>query len=69
MRTIGLIFDDTGQSENAKDVLDLDFDKMSLTQLKEFAAQSGIDFPVGVGVKKAELLELVKKAFEGAMPC
>ena len=67
MRTIGLIFDDTGQSENAGDVVDLAFDRMSLSQLKEFAVQSGIDFPVGV--KKAELLELVKKAFEGAMPC
>ena len=66
MRTVGLIFDDTGQSVNAGDVVDLAFDRMSLSQLKEFAVQSGIDFPPGA--KKAELLDIVRSAFEGAMP-
>ena len=64
MRTIGLIFDEIGRSENADDVLD--FDKMDFRQLKDFAVRSGIDFPAGV--KKSELLEIVKQAFEEAMP-
>ena len=64
MKTIGLLFDDTGHSENADDILD--FDKMNLGQLREFAIQAGIDFPVGA--KKSELLAAVKQAYDEKVP-
>lgn len=64
MKTIGLLFDDTGHSENADDILD--FDKMNLGQLREFAIQAGIDFPAGA--KKSELLEAVKQAYDEKVP-
>ena len=64
MRTVGLVFDDTGQSVNVDDILD--FDKMNLGQLREFAIQAGIDFPAGA--KKSELLTAVKQAYDEKVP-
>jgi len=64
MRTVGLIFDDTGQAENAADVFGLD--KMKLGELKKLADDAGIEYPANI--KKQELTELLQQAFDEAVP-
>lgn len=64
MKTIGLIFDDTGQAENADDVFGLD--KMKLSELKQLADGEGIEYPANV--RKQELIRLLQKKYDEAVP-